>query len=82
VLHGFAHARGDILVVMDADLQHPPDALPATIAPLLAGRADFVIGSRHADRLYAIPRPSALTDGGLAAGLPAFLFTTTRRASC
>jgi dolichol-phosphate mannosyltransferase len=47
VLYGFARARGDILVVMDADLQHPPEALPALLAPLLAGDADFVIGSRN-----------------------------------
>lgn len=47
VLHGFAQARGDVLVVMDADLQHPPEKLPDLIAPLLDGRADFVLGSRH-----------------------------------
>jgi len=47
VLHGFARAQGEILVVMDADLQHPPERLPALIAPVLAGEADFVIGSRR-----------------------------------
>jgi dolichol-phosphate mannosyltransferase len=25
ILHGFHHSRGDILGVIDADLQHPPD---------------------------------------------------------
>lgn len=51
VLAGFGLARGDILVVMDADLQHPPETLPALIAPLEAGgpgAADVVVGSRHA----------------------------------
>lgn len=52
VLAGFALARGDVLVVMDADLQHPPESLPALIAPLdsgdAAGGCDFVVGSRHA----------------------------------
>jgi dolichol-phosphate mannosyltransferase len=48
VLYGFARAQGDILVVMDADLQHPPEALPTLIAPVLSGDADFVIGSRRA----------------------------------
>ena len=47
VLHGFAEAKGEILVVMDADLQHPPEKLPELIAPLIEGRADFVLGSRH-----------------------------------
>jgi dolichol-phosphate mannosyltransferase len=48
VLHGMAEARGEIFVVMDADLQHPPAKLPELLAPLDAGEADFVIGSRYA----------------------------------
>jgi dolichol-phosphate mannosyltransferase len=48
VVHGMNAARGTFLVVMDADLSHPPEALPALLAPLRAGRADFVIGSRYA----------------------------------
>jgi dolichol-phosphate mannosyltransferase len=48
VLAGFSLACGDVLVVMDADLQHPPEALPALLAPLESGEADFVLGSRHA----------------------------------
>ena len=48
VLAGFGLARGDVLVVMDADLQHPPETLPALIQPLERGDADFVLGSRHA----------------------------------
>jgi len=47
VLHGFSLARGQVLVVMDADLQHPPERLPALIAPVLTGEADLVVGSRH-----------------------------------
>jgi dolichol-phosphate mannosyltransferase len=47
VLHGMAQARGELLVVMDADLQHPPESLPAVIAPLESDDADFVIGSRY-----------------------------------
>jgi hypothetical protein len=47
VVRGFALARGGVLVVMDADLQHPPEALPSLVAPLFAGAACMVIGSRH-----------------------------------
>lgn len=47
VLFGFSKALGDILVVMDADLQHPPESILSLVAPLAAGEADFVIGSRH-----------------------------------
>ncbi len=47
VLHGMAEARGTFLCVMDADLQHPPERLPALLEPLRAGEADFVLGSRY-----------------------------------
>ena len=48
VLDGMRRARGEVLVCMDADLSHPPDALPRMLAKLEAG-ADFVIGSRYVD---------------------------------
>jgi dolichol-phosphate mannosyltransferase len=47
VLHGMAAARGKFLCVMDADLQHPPEKLPALLAPLRTGEGDFVLGSRY-----------------------------------
>ena len=47
VLRGFAEARGELLAVMDADLSHPPAALPRLVAPLRNDEADFVIGSRR-----------------------------------
>ncbi len=46
VLYGMSHATGDILVVMDADLQHPPEKLPELIDMIEQG-ADFVLGSRY-----------------------------------
>jgi dolichol-phosphate mannosyltransferase len=46
VLHGISHARGDTFVVMDADLQHPPQKIPELLAALDAG-ADFALGSRY-----------------------------------
>lgn len=48
VLDGFAAARGRLLAVMDADLQHDPHALPALVAA--AERADLVVGSRYTFR--------------------------------
>jgi len=48
VLHGMQQARGRYLVVMDADLQHPPEKLPELLAPLEQNNGtDFVLGSRH-----------------------------------
>lgn len=42
---GFAHARGEIIVMLDADGSTDPREIPLFIAALLAG-ADFVKGSR------------------------------------
>ena len=46
VIEGFRIARGDIFVVMDADLSHPPEKIPDMVRPLIEKRADFMIGSR------------------------------------
>lgn len=45
VIDGFKLAKGEIIAVMDADLQHPPEALPGMLERIKNG-ADFVIGSR------------------------------------
>jgi dolichol-phosphate mannosyltransferase len=46
VLDGLRLATSDVLVCMDADLSHPPEAIPQMIAKLQDG-ADFVVGSRY-----------------------------------
>jgi dolichol-phosphate mannosyltransferase len=45
---GFEVARGEVIAVMDADLQHPPEVLAAVIAPVLSGNAALVAGNRYA----------------------------------
>eukprot|EP00276_Gloeochaete_wittrockiana_P014170 CAMPEP_0184335490 /NCGR_PEP_ID=MMETSP1089-20130417/4049_1 /TAXON_ID=38269 ORGANISM="Gloeochaete wittrockiana, Strain SAG46.84" /NCGR_SAMPLE_ID=MMETSP1089 /ASSEMBLY_ACC=CAM_ASM_000445 /LENGTH=249 /DNA_ID=CAMNT_0026660177 /DNA_START=20 /DNA_END=766 /DNA_ORIENTATION=+ len=47
VVHGFKQAKHEILLVMDADLQHDPAHIADIAAPIISGNADFVIGSRH-----------------------------------
>ncbi|HYH36855.1 MAG TPA: glycosyltransferase family 2 protein [Azospirillum sp.] len=44
---GLAHTRGDAVVPMDADLQHPPEVLPLFIAKWREGY-DVVVAARHA----------------------------------
>ncbi len=48
VLAGFREARCDKFVVLDADLQHPPEMVPQVLARLDQGDCDFVIGTRYA----------------------------------
>ncbi len=45
---GFAAAGGDIVLIQDADLEYDPQEYPKLIAPILAGKADVVYGSRFA----------------------------------
>ena len=49
VMAGARVAAGDFVVVMDADLSHPPEAIPELIAPLLADSHDMTIGSRYVE---------------------------------
>ncbi len=46
VVAGLHMARGEYLCVMDADLQHPPELIPAMLAAADAG-ADLVVASRY-----------------------------------
>jgi dolichol-phosphate mannosyltransferase len=47
VIAGMREARGDIVLVMDADLSHPPEKIPELVAAIEGG-ADFALGSRYA----------------------------------
>src|SRR2546423_5886174 len=46
VIAGFKESRGDILVVMDADLSRPPEIVPALVKAIDDG-ADLAVGSRY-----------------------------------
>src|SRR5262249_39435895 len=41
-----AEARGEILIIQDADLEYDPSDYPALLRPIETGRADVVYGSR------------------------------------
>lgn len=49
VMVGMSTAEGDVIAVIDADLQHDPSILPDMIKPILADRADVVVASREAE---------------------------------
>jgi ubiquinone/menaquinone biosynthesis C-methylase UbiE len=43
---GFAHASGDMLMILDADLTVPPEDLPRFYVALRSGQGDFINGVR------------------------------------
>jgi dolichol-phosphate mannosyltransferase len=47
VLEGFKVASGSILVVLDADLSHPPEKIPEMVSKIDSGEAEVVVGSRY-----------------------------------
>ncbi|HAT72941.1 MAG TPA: glycosyl transferase [Elusimicrobia bacterium] len=46
LITGFNAATGGIVIVQDADLEYDPADIPSIVAPIAAGRADAVFGSR------------------------------------
>ena len=46
VRSGLRAARGDLLLIQDADLEYDPDEWTKLLEPLLKGKADVVYGSR------------------------------------
>ncbi len=47
VVEGFRHAKGSYIVVMDADLQHPPEIVPKLVRFLEEKGADVAVASRY-----------------------------------
>ncbi len=47
VMEGFSAARGDIFIVMDGDLQHPPEAIPSLALSVLSSQRSIAVGSRY-----------------------------------
>ena len=47
IVEGANAATGELLIVMDADLSHPPEKIEAILSPVITGAADLVIGSRY-----------------------------------
>lgn len=47
VIRGFNESKGEFLVCMDADLSHPPEAIPRLLECFRDARVNFAIGSRY-----------------------------------
>ena len=46
VKKGFAHAKNDVLMILDADLTVPPEDLPKFFDAIVSGRGEFINGTR------------------------------------
>ena len=54
---GVAAAKGDVVVFIDADGADDPCQIPDLLSPILAGRADMVLGSRLAGEIASGAMP-------------------------
>lgn len=53
VRRGIELARGEIVIIQDADMEYDPAEIPEVISPILRGEADVVFGSRFLVRRAA-----------------------------
>ena len=63
VRHGFSAATGDIVTVQDGDLELDPADYPKLLAPILAGQARVVYGSRFKSPGRRFPRRTRWSNG-------------------
>lgn len=68
VLHGFSLARGSKLLVMDADLQHPPESVPLLLDALVDSEPDTPAASTTSRSDSTSEAPSAPTGPRFALG--------------
>ena len=78
VVAGAQAAAYEYVLVMDADLSHPPEKIGEMIQPLLDGRCDLVIGSRYVEGGATPQWPVTRKIASKLASLPAYLFTDAR----
>ena len=74
VIEGFRLSKGEVCVVMDADLSHPVQKIPDMIRPILEGKCDVTVGSRYivgggAERWPILRRIASKGAGLLAKGV-------------
>lgn len=72
------HVDSEYVLVMDADLSHPPEKIPSLLQPLLSGRCDMVIGSRYVEGGAMPDWPFSRKLASKIATLPALCFCNVK----
>ena len=76
VVAGAKAAANDLVVVMDADLSHSPEVIPALLKPLQDKSADMTLGSRFIEGAEIPGLPFTRTIGSRIATAAARFFTS------
>lgn len=74
---GLNEARGDIVLLQDADLEYLPEDVPKLLDPILTGRAKVVFGARFHPSREAMPLTSLISDRALSVAACVLFNTTT-----
>jgi len=74
VIAGAKYTDSTYVLVMDADLSHPPELIPQLLQPLLSGTHDMVIGSRYVEGGSMPDWPFSRKLSSRIATLPALFF--------
>ncbi|TKB09435.1 polyprenol monophosphomannose synthase [Desulforhopalus sp. IMCC35007] len=78
VIAGAHFVDSEYVLVMDADLSHPPEKIPELLAPLLSEEYDMVIGSRYVDGGATPDWPFSRKLSSKLATLPALCFCSAK----
>lgn len=78
------HARGEVVIIQDADLEYFPEEIPQIVGPILRGEANIVYGTRFAQGLpKGMALPNKIVNKLLAWGVGALYFRRlTDEATC
>lgn len=73
---GLAEAKGDFVLIQDADLEYDLEDYDALLEPLITGREAFVLGSRHSGSVWKMRQFSGQASLSAVLNFGHWIFTT------